>query len=147
MRALGSVLAAVLCLLGVCGPEIARAQDMSQVFAVRVCNYSGVAVSLAMSTMISPSDTRYHVYGWYTLNQGCFDLGYAPRPWLYFYAEEFSKGRSYKVWRGNFPLCVAYPGPFDWIHTRGLTCDADSLKDFTETRVDSDAGIFVLNLR
>ena len=147
MRALASILAAAFCLLVVSYPGAGRAQDMSEVFGLRVCNNSNRTVSLALSTTISPSDKRYHVFGWYTLYPGCTDMGYYPRPWLYYYAEEYNKRRTYKIWQGEFPLCVAHPGPFDWVHTSGMSCPPSELKLFTEVRVDPDTGIFVVNLQ
>jgi hypothetical protein len=147
MRARGLLLAAAFCLAASAHPQAAKAQDMSQVFGLRACNASDRPISMALSAMISPSNQRYHVFGWYTLNPGCSDTGYFPRPWLYYYAEDLSKGRSYRVWRGNFPLCVAYPGPFDWVHATGVTCSAEELKQFTETRVDPSVAILVVTFQ
>jgi hypothetical protein len=146
MRAWAFVLA-VLCLAGVVHPGSAAAQDVSEVVGLRACNAGGTAIALALSTAISPSDQRFHVFGWYTLRPGCTDIGYFPRPWLYYYAEELNKGRSYKIWQGKFPICVGYPGPFDWVHATGISCNADELKQFTETKVDPTTGILVVTFK
>ncbi len=147
MTSLKGVASGVLCALAVaiCGPV--KAQNPNDMYGLRVCNYSGLKVQMAVSTLMSPADRRYHVFGWYVLDAGCTDIGYFARPWLYFYAEEYNRGAQYRYWPGNFPLCVDYPGPFDRVHTAGVTCDEDNLKLFTETRVEPTTGIMTINLQ
>jgi hypothetical protein len=139
------ILFGLLALSADVGTNSARAQDPNY-FSLRVCNNSGVDVSVALSTLVSASDARYHVFGWYTVNPGCRDLGGYARPYFYIYAEQYYKQGSYKYWPGNFPLCVQYPGPFDWVHTSGRNCSANELKMFTEVRIDPNTGLMTFNL-
>ncbi len=148
MRGLKSAVAMVLCVLGVACSDAAHAQDMDQVFGLRVCNHTGITAALALSTHTSPDDPTWHVFGWYVVpRRDCKDIGYFPRSSFYYYAEERNHGPRYTYWGGDFPICVNYPGPFDRRQLAKVTCDEDELKQFTEVTVDDSTGIMTVNLR
>ena len=113
----------------------------AQTFSFEVCNKSGLTAYVATSSHPAVGDDRYVVEGWWTVAAGnCTTIGTFPEGWFYFFAE--ASGGN---WSGNFPLCVQYPGPFKAIHTTGVTCPSNRLKQFTEKQITS-SGTFTWTL-
>jgi uncharacterized membrane protein len=143
MKFTKSGLAAFFVTLAVLCASSAGAQ--AQTFNFQVCNKGSVSASVAISHMISVTDTRFEVEGWWTVTPGnCASLGTYPQGWFYFYAEQTNTQQV--NWPGNFALCVQYPGPFTVVHTAAITCSNDQLKQFTAEQIPSTTGTFTWNL-
>jgi uncharacterized membrane protein len=139
--AAGAVVAttAMLCL----GVADARADT----FRFRICNNSNVTAAVAVSNHVSDNDNRFVVQGWWIVGSGnCEWLGYFPKGWFYYYAEE--RGNQRIVWQGNeVRLCVRHPGPWERVNTDGYNCRSDeALAGFTGEFIDSGTGTFTVNL-
>jgi uncharacterized membrane protein len=113
----------------------------AQTFSFEVCNKSNLTAYVATSHLVSVSDNRFEVEGWWTVAaNSCNTIGTFPEGWFYFYAEA-TQGN----WSGDFPLCVQYPGPFTTIHTGSVTCADSNLKSFTQKQI-TDSGTFTWTL-
>jgi uncharacterized membrane protein len=114
----------------------------AQTFTFEVCNKSNLTAYVATSHVVSVSDSRFEVEGWWTVPANtCNTIGTFPEGWFYYYAE--ATGGN---WNGNFPLCVQYPGPFTTIHTSSITCSANNLKQFNQKDVtDTSTLTWTLN--
>src|SRR5487761_497537 len=85
----------------------------AQTFTFAVCNKTNQPAYVAISHMISVTDSRFEVEGWWTgAANSRGNIGAFPEGWFYYYAE--TTGGN---WAGTFPLCVQYPGPFSTIHS------------------------------
>jgi uncharacterized membrane protein len=96
---------------------------------------------------VAPGDDRFVVKGWWSVNAGsCEWLGYYPKGWFYYYAEERNTQRI--IWEGNdIKLCIRHPGPWERINTTGYNCRSDeALHAFGAEFVGDDAGTFTLTL-
>ena len=123
------------------------ADARAQTFQFRVCNQSNVTASVALSYHVTPADSRFVVKGWWSVGAGsCEWLGYFPKGWFYYYAEE--RGTQRLVWEGNdIKLCVRHPGPWERINNSGYNCRSDeTLHAFGAEFVGDDAGTFTLTL-
>jgi uncharacterized membrane protein len=146
MRAAKSGLIVLFLALAVCcaGSADARAQT----FRFRVCNQSNVTAAVAISNYVAVGDNRFVVQGWWSVGAGsCEWLGYFPKGWFYYYAEERNAQRL--VWEGNdIKLCVRHPGPWERINTTGYNCRSDeTLRAFGSEFITNDAGTFTLTLK
>jgi uncharacterized membrane protein len=143
MRLVKSGLTILFFALGLCSIGVSGAQ--AQTFTFQVCNNSKVSASVAVSNLVSATDNRFEVQGWWTVTSGtCENLGDFPQGWFYIYAEQTNTGAE--VWEGDVPLCVQYPGPFEVIHTASITCDADNLKQFNSENIPNTTGQYTFTL-
>jgi uncharacterized membrane protein len=89
---------------------------------IRVCNESGRNGTVAIS-YIEVGTGRFINRGWYTVNAGaCTALVSTDNTIFYMYGD--TTDGSGRVWRGNHPLCVQYPGPYTFWSDGSSTCPA-----------------------
>jgi uncharacterized membrane protein len=143
MRSVGAgvlvATAAMLCL--------GAADAQADTFRFRVCNNSNVTAAVAVSNHVSEGDNRFVVQGWWAVGPGSCDwIGYFPKGWFYYYAEQ--RGNQRIVWQGNeVRLCVRHPGPWERVNTDGYTCRSDEvLAGFDGEFIGNDTGTFTVNL-
>jgi uncharacterized membrane protein len=145
MRVKVSALVGFSVVLALLGFATDRAQ--AQTFAFVVCNHTNVTASVATDSLVSPTDDRFVVQGWWSVPpQTCSTIGNFPQGWFYYYAEETNTQAV--VWSGTaLQLCVQHPGPFERINTANYTCGSNEvLRGFAATEVSSTTGTFTLNL-
>jgi uncharacterized membrane protein len=126
---------------------IGAADASAQTFQFRVCNNSDYVASVAISAHVSPTDERFMVKGWWTVNaHNCTSIGNFPKGWFYYYAEE--RARQRVVWEGKeIQLCVRHPGPWERVNGTGYTCRSDeTLRGFDAEFIAAGTGSFTLNL-
>lgn len=80
------------------------------------------------------------VEGWWTVARGACDALVTLRKGEF---HVFAEGGSTE-WSGDFPICVAYPGPFKRVNTAGYTCDSKLLKKFE--KLETNSNTFTYNL-
>lgn len=144
MRKLMVLGAAVLSSLaiGVAPPVPAEAQ--SNVIILRVCNNTRDTAQVAMS--YQPVGARtFRNEGWYNVSPGqCRDLAQTTNSYMYGYAEVINSDTE--VWEGNHPLCVEYPGPYDFYDTGSTYCESwQDLRNFVTLHANQ-WGVFTWNL-
>ena len=151
MRALKVAVAVACCALGISFVSQSEAQNTGT-FAFKVCNVTGLKISVSLMTLTNATDQKYHVHGWYTVNPartGCQDFGVWPKGYFYWYAQEDgSATEQYAVWAGTVDKCVAFPGPFDRAVVPNYSCvTGEELVKFTEKLVEPGTNTYTLTLR
>jgi uncharacterized membrane protein len=145
MRRTGSFLSILV--VAVAALLIGAADASAQTFRFRVCNNSDYVASVAISAHVSPTDERFKVQGWWTVGaRNCEWIGYFPKGWFYYYAEE--RARQRVIWEGKeIKLCVRHPGPWERINTTSYTCRSDeTLRGFDAEFIKGDTGSFTVTL-
>jgi len=126
---------------------LGSAGAQAQTFRFQVCNHTDVQASVAAAHLVSPTDSRFEVEGWWSVGPGsCEWLGYFPQGWFYTYAEQTNTQGI--VWEGtDAQICVQHPGPFERINTANYTCKSDEvLVGFSGREIPSTTGTFTWNL-
>lgn len=127
--------------VGLAPPTEARAQS---VITLRVCNNTYETAQVAMSYQPVGTNTFY-TEGWYNVTPGqCRDLATTTNAYMYGYAEV--EGSDTEVWQGNHPLCVAFPGPFEFWDNGSTYCESwQEVRNFVTLHANS-FGVFTWNL-
>lgn len=87
---------------------------------VEVCNDSGIAVMVAVSS-VDVGDTRFRDHGWYSVPvAGCRVVATTDNAFFYLYAEA-TGGHAWR-WEGSHGQCVIYPGPYSQYSARSSQC-------------------------
>jgi uncharacterized membrane protein len=116
-----------------------------QTFQFIICNYSGERIAAATSSPRSAGSSQFIREGWFLVNSGrCSTIGTFYSGYFYYYAES---DESPGDWGDGFPICVRYPGPFEYISSGGVTCSTRELKGFHERLMKPDVGTFTWTLR
>lgn len=129
--------------LGVAPAAPAEAQSGNRI-TLRVCNNTGDTAQVAIS--YQPLGTnRFMNEGWFNVTPGqCRDLAETGNAYMYGYAEV--EGSDTDVWQGDHPLCVAYPGPYDFYDTGSAYCESwQDVRNFVTLHADN-WGVFTWNL-
>src|SRR5262249_35603277 len=145
--AMQAVKAAGFVALCVLGTFLGAAEAGAQTFRFRVCNHSNVTASVAVSHYVSPSDNRFVVEGWWSVDPGnCAWIGAFPLGGFYYYAEQRNSQRIY--WPGtDINLCVRHPGPWERVNTAGYNCRSDeTLRGFHAEFNGSNVATFTWTL-
>jgi uncharacterized membrane protein len=144
MRTVTLILGAICLAFGLSfgGMSPSQGQD-DQHFLFRACNNYKIPIFLALSFRAAAGSNQWRTTGWYTLKQGCQDMGRYPRPYLYLYAD----APDGAIWPGkSISICVAYPGPFDRTTNGGYNCRAgEQLRQFHEVRIQPQTGLYTAN--
>lgn len=138
---LGAALMSALA-IGVAPPVPAEAQQ--NVIILRVCNNTRDTAQVAISYQPVNSGSFYNE-GWYNVTPGqCRDLARTTNSYMYGYAEVLNSDDD--VWQGDHPLCVAYPGPYDFWDNGSAYCESwQEVRNFVTLRANN-WGVFTWNL-
>lgn len=114
------------------------------VITLRVCNNTRVTAQVAISYQPVGSGTFINA-GWFNVRPGqCRDLAETTNAYMYGYAEV--EGSDVDVWQGNHPLCVEYPGPYEFWDNGSAYCESwQEVRNF-ETLHATSFGIFTWDL-
>jgi TIR domain/Protein of unknown function (DUF1036) len=102
--------------------ESSHLQYDAQFFMLRVCNKSARHASVAVGGRIAPDTNEWHVQGWWAVPPGqCSNLRKFVKDKVYVFAQE--DGNPSFAWKGSaLKACVAFPGPFDLVHSEDEIC-------------------------
>jgi uncharacterized membrane protein len=90
--------------------------------AIRVCNNTNDNARIAVSYQPVGSDEFFNE-GWFAVpSRSCQDIATTSNGYFYGYAEV--EGDSTRYWNGDFPLCVQYPGPYEFWSVGHTSCDS-----------------------
>ena len=116
----------------------------SSVITLRVCNQSYVTAQVAISYQPVGAGTFSNA-GWYNIAPGqCRDLAQTTNAYMYGYAE--AQDSDTEVWQGNHPLCVEYPGPYEFWDNGSTYCDSGQEVRHFETLHAENWGVFTWTL-
>jgi uncharacterized membrane protein len=107
----------------------------SQQITIRVCNNTNVNARVALSYQPLGA-SQFINEGWFSVQaRSCQDLVNTANGYFYTYAEV--EGDSTRYWNGNYPLCVEYPGPYEFWSVGHTSCDSRQvLQYFIEVHTD-----------
>lgn len=108
-----------------------------------VCNNYSTNIWFAFISHVSPSDSRFHVEGWWKADVGCTFLRYFPQGNFYFFA--FSEDFKWQ-WSGTMFQCVELDKAFDRLSQGDVQCDSSSLKGFIEVTIPTTSGQWIITL-
>ena len=138
----------VFCLAVGLGASPAFAQKggagSAQTITIGVCNNTNDPANVSVS--YQPVNQRqFYNQGWFNVqSRACSDLAETTNGYFYAYAEVVNDGTRF--WSGDFPLCVIYPGPFNfWSDNSGQCGAGQELRQFVQMQTD-DFGVFTWNL-
>lgn len=111
---------------------------------LRVCNNTRMTAQVAISYRPVGSQV-FNNAGWYNVRPGqCQDLAETGNSYMYGYAEV--EGSDEDVWQGDHPLCVAYPGPYEFADTGSAYCENwQEVRHFVTLHANSP-GVFTWDL-
>lgn len=100
------------------GPSAAGGDQI----VIRVCNNTNDNARVAVSYQPVGSQQFYNE-GWFAVAaHACSDIATTSNAYFYGYAEV--EGDSERYWNGDFPLCVQYPGPYEFWSVGHTSCDS-----------------------
>jgi len=116
----------------------------SSVITLRVCNATQVMAQVAISYQPVGAGTFSNA-GWYNVAPGqCRDLAQTTNAYMYGYAEV--EGSDTDVWQGDHPLCVEYPGPYEFWDNGSAYCEGhQEVRNFV-TMHAQNLGVFTWTL-
>lgn len=111
---------------------------------IRVCNNTNDPANVSVSYQ-PVNQQNFYNQGWFTVApRACSDLAETTNGYFYGYAEVVNNGSRY--WGGDFPLCVIYPGPFNFWSDNSRTCaNGQDLRNFVQMQTQS-FGVYTWNL-
>jgi uncharacterized membrane protein len=95
-----------------------------EIITIRVCNNTNDNARVALSYQGVGSNI-FNNEGWFSVaSRSCEDIRDTTNAYFYGYAEVENDGSMSDVpyWAGDFPLCVMYPGPYQF-YTYGTECE------------------------
>jgi len=103
---------------------------------IRVCNNTNDNARVAVSYQPVGSN-QFLNEGWFGVNaHACQDIATTSNAYFYGYAEVEGDGERY--WNGDFPLCVQYPGPYEFWSVGHTSCDSRQvLQYFVQMHADT----------
>ena len=116
----------------------------AQIITIRICNNTNDPANVSIS--YQPVNQRqFYNQGWFTVqSRACSDLAETTNGYFYAYAEVVNDGTRY--WSGDFPLCVVYPGPFNfWSDDSDRCANGQEVRQFVQMQTN-DFGVFTWNL-
>lgn len=114
-------------------PQEPRVPQESPFFQFRVCNSGCAPISVALSYY---DNGRWITRGWWNVegNQ-CTSLGSFNKGLFYYYAKTRYGDLE---WRGNYGLCVEFPGPFLRVNRPGVCPRGTEVRQFSSLYIQSD---------
>ncbi len=103
---------------------------------IRVCNNTNERARVAVSYQPAGSEQFFNE-GWFGVPaRTCQDIANTSNAYFYGYAEVESDNTRY--WNGDFPLCVEYPGPYEFWSVGHTSCDSRQvLQYFVQMHAES----------
>jgi len=128
--------------VGVVPPAPAQAEQNT--ITLRVCNNTNQTAQVAVSYQPVGSGT-FSSAGWFNVTpHQCRDVAQTTNAYMYGYAEV--EGSDTDVWQGNHPLCVEYPGPFEFWDNGSAYCESwQETVNFVTLHAEN-WGVFTWNL-
>jgi len=128
-----AVLAAFLAASFAPAPAFAQQAERQHAIGVRVCNNSRDAARVAVSYQ-PIGQHQFYNEGWYGVAAySCETVAVTDNAVFYAYAEVANDGE--RLWGGAHPLCVAYPGPYEFYSEQlGLCSAGQELRHFAVLR-------------
>jgi len=116
----------------------------AQTITIRVCNNTNDPANVSVSYQ-PVNQSNFYNQGWFTVApRACSDLAETTNGFFYAYGEVVNNGTRF--WGGDFPLCVIYPGPFNFWSDNSSTCaNGQELRNFVQTQTQS-FGVYTWNL-
>jgi uncharacterized membrane protein len=137
MRILAAVAASLVLALGPIPAAHAQKGPAAggEQIVIRVCNNTNDNARIAVSYKPVGSDQFFNE-GWFPVaSRACEDIATTGNSFFYGYAEV--EGDSSRYWNGDFPLCVQYPGPYEFWSVGHTSCDSRQvLQYFVQMRSD-----------
>jgi uncharacterized membrane protein len=122
------------------GPAAGGAEQI----AIRVCNNTNSSTRVALSYQPVGRD-QFLNEGWFSMpSRSCQDLASTSNGFFYGYAEVEGDGSRY--WNGDFPLCVQYPGPYEFWSVGHTSCDSRQVLQYFVTMHAEQWGVYTWTL-
>lgn len=114
-----------------------------EIITIRVCNNTNDNARVAVSYQGVGSNI-FNNEGWFGVaSRSCMDIRDTTNAFFYGYAEVENDGTRY--WSGDFPLCVMYPGPYQF-YTYGTQCEqGQEVRQFVTLHAEN-WGVYTWNL-
>lgn len=116
----------------------------SDTITLRVCNNTNQDAKVAISYQPVGHNTFYNE-GWFDVRaRTCENLAETTNAYMYGFANVVDDHDS--IWGGDHPLCVEYPGPYEFWTTTSPYCEPhQESRDFQTLQAQS-FGVFTWNL-
>lgn len=117
---------------------------VADAITIRVCNNTNDPANVSVSYQ-PVGQGQFYNQGWFAIAPHmCSDLAQTANSYFYAYAEVVNDGTRY--WAGDFPLCVIYPGPFNfWSNNSSYCAAGQELRQFVQMQT-TNFGVYTWNL-